>query len=198
MFIYILSINRQYQRRRLIDYDRIEKLSQPRHPVPPYSDHGMKCSDPINRINPFALTCETKPYFIALSKPLKAAEPPDDEFGTFQNEHETPAAYAKVKSVGVASLAEPRARQKRKRYQRGDNASIIFEVSKEAMKAKPNATMERLSVPRKNLQANLKPNPYGVSKAACARKPLDKKKAEYYDKLSTPFEWKVQKKKGAA
>lgn len=183
---------------RQIDYDRIDRLAQPRYPVPPYSEHGAKCSDPINPISPNALKYKTKPYFIELSKPHTTAEPQDDEFGTFESEYEPPAAYAKIKSAGIASLAEPRPRQKRKRYQRGDNASVIFEVSKEAMKAKPNATMERLAVPRKNLQANLKPNPFDVSKAACERKPLDKKKAAYYVKLSTQFAWKLQQQKRAA
>lgn len=154
-------------------------------PVPIYVDTGHKVSDPVNPISRAVLNFKMTPHYTFLATPFKPVEA-DDEFEPYESPYEVPRDYAKIKTVGIQQLAEPRLGIKTKRYQRGDNASIVFEVSKMAMKAKPSEKTKKLAEPRKNMQEEAKPNPFSVKPAACAKKPMPPAKVEYYVKLSTP------------
>lgn len=175
----------QQRPKRPMDRERTEQLAKPLRPTPIYVDPGHKVSDPVHPIKPAVLNFKMTPHYEFLATPFKARDAGDD-FEPYENPFDVPREYAKITTVGIKQLAEPRLGVKTKRWQRGDNASVVFEVSKSAMKAKTSANTKKLAEPRKNMQEAPKANPFAVKPAACAKKPMPPAKKEYYDKLATP------------
>lgn len=171
-----------------VDMDRIEMLAQPKPRLVnvPYEGPKMKISDPTTPIKKSVLNFDITPRLLKLTTPFK--EPVEDEPEMYENPFEIPREYRNVKSTGLTALAAPRSSRSRKRFVKGDNASVVFDVSKAAMKAKPSEKTKKLAEPKKNMQEEPKANPFGVSKAAASKKPLAKDKSEYYAKLATPLE----------
>lgn len=159
----------------------MDSLSKPRCPVKPYTDPGTKISDPVQPIPRSALNFEMTPRYEKLTLPFKP--PPEEQmFEMYENPYDTPSELAKIKSKGIKVLAEPLI--KTKRFVKGDNASIVFEVSKNAIKAKPSELVKKLAKPRVVNGEEPKANAFTVSRSAL--NPLKRDKLEYYTKLSTP------------
>lgn len=156
-------------------------LSKPARPVKRYKDPGTKISDPINPISRAVLTFEMSDRYKQLTMPFK---PPPEQpmFEMYENPYDVPRDMAKVPGTGMKALAEPR--NITKRFAKGDNASIVFEVSKNAIKAKPSENVKKLAQPRMVQGEEPRANAFAVSKTAL--NPLKKNKLEYYTKLSQP------------
>lgn len=172
----------------IVDMDHIEKLAQPKQRLVsrPYEGPKTKVSDPIKPIKKSVLTFDITPRLLQLTTPFKP--PVEDEPEMYQNPFDVPREFRKVTSKGVSALATPKPTRSRKRFVKGDNASLVFAVSPNALKAKPSAITKKLAEPKKNMQEGPRANPFAVSKAAVSKKPLPKEKALYYAKLATPIE----------
>lgn len=159
----------------------METLSRPVRPTQIYRDPGIKVSDPVPPISRNALNFEMTPRYEQITMPFKPAyEEPFME--QYENPYNPPRDVANVKTLGIKALSEPRV--KTKRFARGDNASVIFEVSKNAIKAKTTEHTKKLAKPRIVNQEEPKENAFTVSRAAL--NPLKKDKLEYYTNLSKP------------
>lgn len=165
-----------------IDFERVDTLSKPRWPVKPYNYTSPKVSDPLRPIPKSALNFEMTPRYEQLTKPFN---PPFEEpfMEVYENPYTQPRDVANVKSLGIKALSEPRF--KTKRFAKGDNNSVRFAVSMNAMKAKPTEHVLNLSKPRTNMGEGPRDNPFAVSRSAL--NPLKKAKLEYYTNLSKPL-----------
>lgn len=134
-------------------------------------------------ISPAVLNFVMTPAYERLVVPFKTIEP-EDTYQPYENPFDVPHEYENVKSKGIPVLAEPKI--KNKRYQKGDNASVVFEVSKAAKTAKASERSILLAKPRENLQEEPKADPFAVSKKAVSKKPLPPAKLTYYTKLAEP------------
>lgn len=182
---YILHYERPrlYQHRpaRPINHEYYDYLSTPRRPIRPYTGPTSKISDPVRPIPKSVLNFEMTPAYEWLATPFKPVQPaPDIE--PYENPYEPPRELRKIKGTGLPALAEPRV--KTKRFVKGDNASVVFEVSEFAKKAKPSEATKKLAEPRKDIGKPPKANAFAVSKSAL--KPLKGAKLIYYNKMSEP------------
>lgn len=111
-------------------------------------------------------------------RPLTPLPPP------YERAEPVPSHLENVKSVGIKTLSKPL--RPRKFYNRGDNAPIVFTVSKAAQKYITSARMKVISKPKPNLEKPPKEDPYKVSPNALTGK-IKPKSLEYLKKLAKPI-----------
>lgn len=121
------------------------------------------------------------PRYQQITLPFKP--PPGSEiFEMYENPYSLSRDLAKITATPREKFVAPKSVAKK--YAKGDTASVIFEVSKNALKAKPSEGVKKLAKPREVNAEQPRDNPFGVSKKAL--NPLKKDKLEYYTKLSEP------------
>lgn len=107
----------------------------------------------------------------------------DEPIPQYERPFRVPPPFRRVKSLGIDKLSAPM--RPRKFFAKGDNASIVFTVSKAACKHKASARTKVICKPKRMFGAEPKKDPYKVSPAALTAK-QPKKTIEFYKKLSTP------------
>lgn len=165
---------------------RQDELAQPKRIEQRYQPPHYKCTEMINPKLESAVNYKLTQRMARLLEPRRIKPIPDEfEWGTFEPEFPPTGRLAKITSIGFKALAEPRF--KVPRFQKGDNASVVFTVSKGAKEYKPSENIQKMAKPvARETGAHFRENAFAVSKKALSKKPLDKKKKEIYDRLSTP------------
>lgn len=164
-----------------IDIEYLDKLSIPKYNRIRYKDMEIiKRSDPMSPVSVHAKRYDATPNVCALAVPKKEFTPEEEDM-TYENPYDIPREYRNVKTFGTKKLAEPKST--RKKFLKGDNASVVFVISPNALKCKPSEYTTKLAEARKDLSEGENNNAFSVKPAAL--KKLNKVKNDYYSKLAT-------------